>query len=338
LATSTLRWMGPPPWTVSTRRRWSVQRFLDGGSGKATELDALCADAVSTVRRKGQGSRWTIYTDGSAVGGISDGGSAAVATSGDALNPLVLQIRRRRGALRTNSYETEVAALSLALDWCEQVEDGPALICTDSQALLRALTSGPANDCEMLGTVRRRLTNAERDLSLQWVPGHCGLPGNERADFEAGIAAGRGATVDEEGLATVAPADLTSQLSFGAAKARLKEECLEERHRHPRVMAVYGTDGWKPVVPDTGRKDQVLIAQLRAGHCARLAAYGSIVNPEADAICPRCQEEAQDLEHWLQRCPALEERRRNIFGCASPPLSVLSRHPSRVLTYASQSI
>jgi hypothetical protein len=82
----------------------------------------------------------------------------------------------------------------------------------------------------------------------------------------------------------------------------------------------------------------VLIAQLRSGHCAKLAAYSRIVNPSADPSCPKCEEEPQDVEHWLQRCPALVARRIDIFGCASPPLSVLSRQPDKVVAYARQSL
>jgi hypothetical protein len=60
--------------------------------------------------------------------------------------------------------------------------------------------------------------------------------------------------------------------------------------------SLYGDDR---VLPTGGRGDHVLIAQLRSGHCAKLAAYSLIVNPSADPTCPRCVEVPQDVEHWL---------------------------------------
>jgi ribonuclease HI len=247
-----LRWDRPEPWLPSGSVRWSVGLHLDGWSSQATEMEALRKDALDTVARCGVSCRWTLYTDGSAVGGTSDGGSAAVVTRGDPCNPAVIHVSRQRGALRTCSFETEVTAMQLALDWCEGADDGDVLICTDSQALLRALTSAAANDEEAVGSLRRGLARARRKICLQWVPGHCGLPGNEAADFEAGIAAGRGATVDEEDAVLSLPTPLSTAIAYGAAKAHLKEECLRERVRHARVAAVYGVLGWRPVLPMGG--------------------------------------------------------------------------------------
>jgi ribonuclease HI len=337
-AVSALRWNRPEPWRWKDSQRWSASLTLDGGSSKATALATLHKDALDTVTRCGVHCRWIAYTDGSAMGGTSDGGSAAVITRGDPADPEVLHVRRRRGPQRTCSFDTEVMAMQLALDWCESAGDGEVLVCTDSQALLRALTSESAKDGEAVGSLRRRLSRAGRKVWLQWVPGHCGLPGNERADFEAGVAAGRGATVDEFGMGMSVSSPLSAVITYSAAKSRLKEECLRERVMHTRVAAVYGILGWRPVSPSGGRGDHVLIAQLRSGHCAKLAAYSRIVNPSADPTCTRCGEEPQDVEHWLQRCPALVARRENVFGCASPPLSVLCRQPDKAVTYAKQSL
>jgi ribonuclease HI len=286
-----LRWESPAPWHAVGSRRWQVRPSLDGGSRKGAALETLQKDTLETVTRGGLGCRWTVYTDGSAAGGTSDGGSAAVITRGDPSEPEVLQVRRRKGARRTCSYEMEVSALHLAMEWCETAEDGDVLICTDSQAVLRALESPAANDEEAVGTLRRRLSKARRRISLQWVPGHCGLPGNDRADLEACVAACRGATVDGEGMVVVSSATTSMTIAYTAAKAHLKEACLRERIQHPRVVEVYGSEGWRPRMPSGGRSEHVLVAQLKAGHCAKLAAYARIVNPSADPTCPRCEEE-----------------------------------------------
>ncbi len=59
-----------------------------------------------------------IYTDGSAAGGTTAGGTAMVATTGDLADPVIIHRSKARGAeLTSSSYEEEKAALLLALDW-----------------------------------------------------------------------------------------------------------------------------------------------------------------------------------------------------------------------------
>ena len=59
-------------------------------------------------------------------------------------------------------------------------------ICTDSQSALGRLREGPATQRDfVVGTVwqgLRDLTHRIAHLSLQWVPGHAGVPGNKMAD------------------------------------------------------------------------------------------------------------------------------------------------------------
>ena len=43
----------------------------------------------------------------------------------------------------------------------------------------------------------------------------------------------------------------------------------------------------------------VLLAQLRNGHCHKLAAYHNVIDPTADPACRRCNFASHTLEHWL---------------------------------------
>ena len=89
-------------------------------------------------------------------------------------------------------------------------------ICTDSQSALGRLREGPTAQKDVLvdGTWQRlrEITDWETLLSLQWVPGHAGLPGSEMADRVASTAA----DLNQDG----APVNLQS------ARARLR------RHAH----------------------------------------------------------------------------------------------------------
>ena len=82
------------------------------------------------------------------------------------------------------------------------------------------------------------------------------------------------------------------------------------------------------------RRDSVLLAQLRSGHCHRLAAYRSIVDANVAATCPHCSGEPETIENWLRDCPASANQRKCAFGGTVPPMSALYEDPLAVLEYA----
>ena len=59
-------------------------------------------------------------------------------------------------------------------------------MCTDSQAALITMAGGPRTQTTRRGatvwSLLRSITEAGQRVTLQWVPAHCGIPGNERAD------------------------------------------------------------------------------------------------------------------------------------------------------------
>ena len=160
----------------------------------------------------------TIYTNGSAESGYKNGGSAAVLTSGTATGPVKITFITRKGRRLTSSYETEVTAMLLAVGWIKNRENqGPFIICTDSQSTLIALQSPGLSDGSDLAETRRILNSLNTRVSIQWVPGHIGLIGNEWTDGEAGAMAAS----DEE------PAATDVGLTFQIAKAFTKTETMD---------------------------------------------------------------------------------------------------------------
>ena len=61
------------------------------------------------------------YTDGSASGGLLDGGSAAVITQGDPEALHVLDVSHQQGPAFTSSFETEAWAHVMVVSWVDQV-------------------------------------------------------------------------------------------------------------------------------------------------------------------------------------------------------------------------
>ena len=175
------------------------------------------------------------------------------------------------------------------------------VICSDSQSALIAIEGSGRKDGRLLDELRKNLARVKCSVLLQWVPGHCGLIGNVWADEEAGKAAN---STDQR-------TDGYQGISFRAARSRIIQEITDPPISHERTKAVYDGRRDRILLP---RKEAVLLAQLRSGHCKRLAAYRSIIS-DSSPQCPFCEGEAETLEHWLQECPATVGKR--IRGCAS---------------------
>ena len=148
-----------------------------------------------------------IYTDGSATDGVKNGGAAAILTRGDPALPAhmcgVVHTLQCRGSAFTSSFEEKHEAMKLALNWlADSDHTGTVLICSDSQAFLRAIGSCSESAFDLVSVlVKPQLLRT----ILQWLPGHCGIHGNELADQK---------TKEASGLDTVArPVSLPSAVS-----------------------------------------------------------------------------------------------------------------------------
>ena len=72
----------------------------------------------------------------------------------------------------------------MALEWLKQEGTAQATICTDSQALLRALECRSSS----VASIIKQLNTCTSVLVFQCIPAHSGVCGNTTADFEAKLA------------------------------------------------------------------------------------------------------------------------------------------------------
>ena len=115
-----------------------------------------------------------------------DGGGGATISfpSGD-----TREVRVAAGSL-CSSTRAELFALRAALQELSRADTRadslPVVVCTDSMAALALLRSGPAAQrapvAAAIWELLRPLADRGQPILMQWVPAHCGLPGNERAD------------------------------------------------------------------------------------------------------------------------------------------------------------
>ena len=271
--------------------------------------------AISLIA--GYDDRVTVYTDGSVAGGNGQGGSAVVVTTGSPLSPTVVETLKKKGNPRTCSYETEIDALHMAVDWLHSNGQPDCLICTDSQSSTAALCSLPHSQAPRVDELRAKLDRYPGAVAIQWVPSHVNIEGNEAADKAA-----KAAMED--------PGDDAGTLTWAAVRGIVKQEIRDKELEHHLVKITHRKRA-KNQLPTRAR--QVRLARLRSGHHPKLQGYRGKFLGE-DPRCLRCGEEDEDVIHWLQNCPATMQQRLNVFGDPSPPLSSFYEWPERVDAFA----
>jgi ribonuclease HI len=308
--------LGHPPW--SCRNNLKGVAGLIGGSGKDSQQQVLLKDTIDTIRARYSSCKYIIYTDGSAANGLYNGGSAAVITTGDIENPEVVETLMEKGRRITSSYETELTALHMAANWLNtNAKEDEVAICTDSYAAVTALDSSRMKSQDLIEVVSVLSQRPGRTF-VQWVPGHTGLPGNELADAAANAAASSDAAPD--------PA-ITMKTATAAINRHYKDQI------DPKWAEIY-KKGFDKGTEALTRKEAVLLAQIRSGHCTKFAAYKAVISPGHDPICPRCKEGPETRSHWLLECPAITQQRITTLGCPTPDISILLENPIGVVALA----
>ena len=312
------------PWKAVDDPNWIVFDTVPGITSRKDDADAMLAASLRQI--SSFDADITIYTDGSCDAGLYDGGAAAIITTGPPEEPDVLHEISKLGSRYTYSYNEEHAALDAVIDWIEKNENYDAtriLIVTDSQSLCKTLQSPTS----AITTTIDSLNNLIAEVIIQWVPGHCKIPGNEMADKKA-----KEATIARED-------EQRPPTTIEAAWTTIKRIIKDDQPQHPRIAATYaGRSRKRDKEEITNRSDQVLLARLRTGHHYAFWKYLNRLDPSIHPKCPLCKEDEHSLEHWIIDCPGISQERMNLFGTHRGQLSWLSSHPLKSVALAKMTL
>lgn len=269
----------PEPWKQDP---WNVHLSLTVpgvSSGDAQDSGVKRTLTLAMLEDQYPQEAWIhAYTDGSATNATANGGAGVYMTTPGGQDTTA---SIPTGKLCSN-YAAEVHALTKAAELvrdshsdCHQV-----VFLTDALSALEALAG---NKLPRLMQLLQELSRKRR-VVLQWVPSHCGLPGNEMADQLA-----KQGTIEEQ------PDD---GVTFPE-----KRTLIKALFKTPREQDAYhALERWQ----------QVIIFRLRTGHC-RLNSHMYYTMRLAPSPKCRCGEADETPEHVLQTCRLLTQPRDRVW-------------------------
>ena len=124
-----------------------------------------------------------------------------------------------------SSYGAESVALLRALEWIDDNQAKSATICTDSMSTHKALAIDDWKDAQdWTRKIKEKCYQLESEITILWIPSHCGCDGNEEADRLAN----EGTKLDQSEI----------PITYAIAQARVRKRKWEVKHT--RARDVYG--------------------------------------------------------------------------------------------------
>ena len=284
----TPRCLATPPWqgkrpTFST----TIPNIQQKASQSGPERKAYTSEYLDITYPK---ETWTrVYTDGSAEQATRNGGAGIYIQYPDGSED---SLTFATGILSTN-YKSEAVAIEKGASYLENKQLPPQNIVflSDASSVVDALKRNRHKELNSLSQAVINLCESHK-VAIQWIPSHCGLYGNEKAD-----------TLAKEASSSEQTNEATS---YEEEKTLIKRKIQEEWTKmHPN-------ENKKDPYYQLTRREQVIIFRLRTGHNKlRRHLYNKFKIGETDQ-CP-CGEDVQDTEHVLQTCSLYSTQRLRVW-------------------------
>ena len=238
---------------------------------------------------------WThVYTDGSAEEAVRCGGAGVyIQYPGGREDRLCLAT-----GLYSTNYRAEAEAMKTAAAHIEASTHAShnVVFLTDALSILQALQSNRDTGLNDLSASLASICQRHR-VTLQWIPSHCNVRGNETADSLAK----EGTTQEQTDRST------TYHEAKTIIKAKEQSRWKQQHPRHNRADPYYLLT----------RREQVAIFRLRTGHNRLRHHLFTKFHIGESEQCP-CKTGSQTTEHLLQSCPLYRTHRDRTWPEPTP--------------------
>ena len=252
------------------------------------------------------------YTDGSAVNATRKGGYG-----GYLVPPYTTDTMSISGPCGEycNNYDAEIVAIQKTLNTVYQrmedstMEPSDVVIFSDCLSSLEAIENWKNKPSKLIEKLLQMCHDVSSlygiEITLQWIPAHCGIFGNEKADQLAKLGS-RMPQMDEK-----TPYNTAKQI----AKKHSKEVWYNSWIQNDTGRALFKyqpTPDPRDAIHQLERKDQCSIFRLRTGH-AVLNMHRNRLDPQAPPHCRHCNYPYETVDHHLLHCGNLSELRRKLL-------------------------
>lgn len=271
-----------------------------------TEIKHLKKKEISTVTQKtmvlelidkNYKNEYLIYTDGSKIDEKTGYGFY------DSIERISFS-----GRLKTQFtiMNAEIFAILKSVEYIISKNIKTAVILTDSKSAALLIKNNTNNDNFLINDLYNKIKTSNVDkIIIQWIPGHTGLIGNERAD----LAAKMGTSRQQIENTPITKDDLILNIKLETTcmwNQRYKLISEEKGIYHYSIMQNIRLKPWFEDIKLSTR-DTITISRLRTGHLAtkdRLNRWGLISSDK----CEHCNV-TEDITHILHKCPKYDTKR-----------------------------